>query len=135
MDKRSKRKDFQDSEIMNALDACEYSVGRAAQMLGVAESTLYRWINDSENLKKYKAYMIETHALLARSKVEQILKHADYLDPKQMGHIISAAKLFMDKAEASKLHLEGEVSLEAGLNAEATDLLKKLLDEEQGEET
>ena len=131
---KKKRGDFQDSQIMDALDACDYSITKAAGMLGVAASTLYTWVNDSDNLRKYRFMQIEQHALLAREKIEQIIKHADALDPRQMGAVISACKLFMDKAEANKLSVEGSVSHTHGIDDDAASLVDKLIQECEEEE-
>jgi len=125
----SKRKDFPDSVIMDALDANDYSIFKAADMLGIASSTLYTWINSSDNLRKYRYMQIEAHGLLAREKIEAILTQADHLDPRQMGHVLSAAKIFMDKAEANKLNIEGEVSHKHGIDKAASDLVDKLIQE------
>lgn len=130
----NKRKDFSDSVIMDALDACDYSITKAAVKLGVTSSTLYRWINQSDNLRKYRFMQIEQHALLAREKIEQIIKQADYLDPRQMGAVISACKIFLDKAEANKLNIEGEVSHKHGMDEAAADLVDKLINECLGED-
>lgn len=125
----NKRKDFQDSQIMDALDACDYSIHKASDMLGITPSTLYRWVNQSDNLRKYRGMQIESHALKAREKLEQIIEGADHLDPRQMGPIISACKIFMDKAEANKLNIEGDVSHTHGIDKSAADLLQNLIDE------
>lgn len=130
----SKRKDFEDSQIMDALDASDYSVHKAAAMLSVTPQTLYRWINQSDNLRKYRFMQIEAHALMARDKIEQIISQADYLDPRQMGSVISACKIFLDKAEANKLNIEGEVAHKHGLDDSAADLVDKLINECLGED-
>ena len=124
-----KRSDFKDSQIMDALDASNYSIGKAAEVLGVTSSTLYRWIKQSDNLRKYRGMQIEAHALLAREKIEQIINQADHLDPRQMSAVISACKLFMDKAEADKLSIDGDLSVNHGIDKTSAELLQNLIDE------
>jgi hypothetical protein len=126
----NKRKDTPDSKIMDALDASDYSIHRASTRLGVHPSTLYRWISDSPNLKKYIAHRLEFDAVKAREKLEHMLEHADALDPKQMGHVISICKILLDKAEANKAQLEIDHVLDVSVNEEVESKIRKLLGEE-----
>jgi hypothetical protein len=127
--KRKKRHQFTDSQIHDALDAAEMSITRAADYLGVHSTTLYRWINSEDNLRKYRIMQIESHALMAREKIAEIIKHGDHLDPRQMSAIIGACKIFMDKAEANKLSIEGDMSLKHGVDKSAAELIDRLINE------
>lgn len=127
--KKHKRSDFKDSEIHDALDATDMNVSKASELLGVHKNTLYRWMNEDPNLKEYQRASISTQALLAREKIESIIKGADHLDPRQMGHVISACKIFIDKAEATKLQVDGAMEHDHTLDISASDMVQKLIDD------
>lgn len=129
MNRSNKRKDTPDSKIMDALDASDYSIHRASTRLGVRPSTLYYWISDSPNLKKYIAHRLDFDAVKAREKLEQMLEQADALDPRQMGHVIQICKILLDKAEANKSQLEIDHVLDVGVNEEIEKKIRDLLGE------
>jgi transposase-like protein len=125
----NKRKDFTDSQIMDALDAEELNVSRAAGRLGIAPNTLYQWIKKSPNLKGYLQMRTETDAVKARDKLNRILDLADELDPRQMGHIITICKILIDKQEADKQQLDVNQHTKLEVDSEIQDKIRKLLDE------
>jgi hypothetical protein len=125
----NKRKDFNDSEIMDALDAESYNITKAAGRLGVRPNTLYKWVKESENLTTYISFRTESDAVRARDKLDEILSSADTLDPRQMGHIISICKILLDKQEADKNHLEVDQTNTHTIDKDLEDKIKKLLEE------
>ena len=123
-----KRKDFEDSTIMDALDACEYSIPKAAQRLGVGVAHFYNWIDKSPNLKSYIRLKLELDAVNAREKVQEIMQ-LDHNDPKFTGHVLGACKLLIDKADASKLQVDGTQSVSHTVDDELGETIRKLLGE------
>lgn len=121
-----KRKDFEDSTIMDALDACEYSIPKAAQRLGVGVAHFYNWIDKSPNLKNYVRLKLELDAVNAREKVQEILG-LDLHDPKFTGHVLSAAKLLIDKADSTKIQVDGSTAVELSVAADLSDAIKHLM--------
>lgn len=124
-----KRDEIPDSKIMDALDAEEYNIKRAAARLGIKPNTLYKWIKDSENLKKYVDLRIENDAVRARDKLSEMLEYGDALDPRQMGHIISICKILLDKAEADRQSLDISQQTTHKIDKELQDKIRDLLDE------
>lgn len=120
-----KRDDFTDSEIMDALEAEGMHVARAAGRLGIGINTLYTWLANDPNLKKFRSWRTQHDAVSARDKLKDILERADELDPRQMGHVINICKILLDKAEADKT--EAKIDVNGGINQELEDKLKKLL--------
>ena len=123
----NKRKHIQDSVIMDALDACEYSVHKAAVRVGVTSATMYRWIQKSDNLKKYIAWRLDFDAVKAREKLEFMMENVDCLDPKTMGNVIAICKILLDKAESNKVdtNVTNTITVDSALE----DRIKKLLGE------
>ena len=120
-----KRKHYPDSKIMDALDACDYAISKAALRLGIASSTLYTWVRNSPNLNKYIANRLELDALKARDKLEEILEKADALDPKFTGNVIQVCKILMDKVEPDRQQLDTNHKLE--IDVDLNDKINKLL--------
>jgi transposase-like protein len=114
---------------MDALDACDYSIHKAATRLGIQANTLYHWIRKSENLSKYIAYRLQFDAVKAREKLEGILEQVDHLNPAMLGHVIQVCKILLDKAEADKTDVQQQ-QIEFTLNTDAQEKIKKLLDGE-----
>lgn len=125
----NKRKDFQDSQIMDALDAENYNVSKAAGRLGVQPNTLYKWIKDSENLSNYVKLRTDADAVKARDKLNFILEHADSLDPRQMGHIISICKILIDKAESDKSDININQQTKHKIDEDLKDKIQRLLED------
>lgn len=123
----AKRKDYQDSEIMDALDATGYNLTKAAKRLGVKPEHFYRWVKESDNLRNYVRMRTESDASKARDKLNDILDSADAMDPRIMGNIISICKILLDKAEADKNTLE--VTGLGVIDEELNDRIKQLLGE------
>lgn len=109
-----KRKEFKDSEIMDALDASEMNVSGAARRLGVMPGTLSKWILEDENLKKYVAFRNETDAVKARDRLSELLDRNDI----KINDLISACKILLDKAEPDKkaLEVDGRISIDHKLS-------------------
>lgn len=122
-----RRKDFTDSQIMDVLDANDYDIKQAASSLGIATTTLRRWIIQSENLSTYHRLKIAEGAVKAREKLEYMLEHLDCLDPKSSGTVLGVCKTLMDKYEPdlSKVESKNEISVDKQLE----DKIKKLLGE------
>ena len=127
-----KRGDYPDSKIMDALDAANYSIRKAAERLGVCEATLYRWIKDSANLSKYLNLKLETDALKAREKLNDILDKLDFNDSKFTGHVISVCKILLDKVEADKqeMHMTQETTIDQDLEEKVRRLLDMTREQE-----
>ena len=124
----NRRKDFEDSVIMDALDACDYSIPKAAVRLGVQTSTLYGWVDKSHNLKTYVRLKLELDAVTAREKVHEIMQ-LDHHDPKFTGHVLGACKLMIDKADSTKVQVDSNAAIDLTVDGDLSDTLKKLLGE------
>ena len=118
---KSKRDDFTDSQIMDALDACNYNVRLASDRLGIMPNTLYRWIKNSKNLTKYIADRLGFDAVRARDKLNEILDKADPMDTKYTNNVISICKILLDKSEADankqEINMKQEMVLDKDLEA------------------
>jgi hypothetical protein len=124
----NKRKDFTDSQIMDALDASEYNITKAAKLLTVNPQYLYKWVRDDDNLKGYLRMRVESDAVKARDKLNEILELANALDPKQMGHVVQICKILLDKQEADKQQLD--IHTQHSVDEELNEKIKKLLGNE-----
>lgn len=124
----NKRKDYPDSVIMNALDACNYSIPKAAERLGVRPNTLYHWIQTSDNLRQYRNMKLEMDAVTAREKLNDMLAKLDALDPRVSGHVISICKILIDKAEANKMD-NSPMKVQHEIDKDLEDKIRKLLGE------
>lgn len=95
-----------DNEILDALDACDGHVGRAALCIGVTTNTLSRWILDSDSLKAHAAHRREQDGMRARDKLNEILDDLDHRIPEFTGHVIRVCRTLLDKSEADKMDIK-----------------------------
>lgn len=121
MKKKGKRQQINDSEIMDALDASNGHVGRAASKLGVTNGTLSKWILESENLKKYQSMRRSQDAIKARDKLNDIMDTLEHEDPRFTGHVIKVCQILLDKAEADKHEVN-----QTNINKMDEELAKKI---------
>lgn len=125
-DKRVNRRDYTDSQIMDALDRCDYNLYEASKFLGIATSTFRNWVVSSDNINKYLKYKQADGALKAREKLEYMLDNLDALDPRQAGVVKDICKTLLDKYEPdlTKSEVDTTVSFDEVLD----DKIKKLLE-------
>ena len=119
------RRDYPDSKIMDALDAGDYNINRAAEILGLHVPTLRNWIIKSENLSKYTAYKQAEGAVKAREKLDYMLDNLDADDPRAAGILTTICKTLMDKYEPDLLKSETDHRVE--IDKALEDKINKLL--------
>lgn len=125
-----KRDNYPDSAIMDALDACDYSIKLASQRLGIAQQTLYKWVycdNKSDNLKKYIQMKLEYDGIRAREKLVEMLDCLNWEDAKFTGNVIQVCKTLLDKAEADLT--KTEVQQTNKIDIKADENIRRLLGE------
>jgi hypothetical protein len=127
MDKKhhAKRSEYNDSTIMDALDAVDYNINEAAKVLGLNTGTLRNWIIRSDNLSAYIKHRQAEGAMKAREKLEYMLDNLDPLDPRQASVLKDICKTLMDKYEPDLSASEVKATHE--LNTELNDKINELL--------
>lgn len=127
---RKKRKDYTDGDVLDAINATNGSIPKAAEKLGIASGTLYDWIRKSDNLSCLINRQREMDALLARDKLNYMLNTLDAVDPKYTGHIISICKIMLDKVEADKSSIVTNNKIEV-INHEIEAKINRLLNADE----
>ena len=129
-----KRKNFTDNMIIDAMEACNHSIRKASERLGVTYGTLSKWITESDNLRGLIALKLSSDACKARDLLGELLglinNKSDLLeDTKQQAILVTICKIFLDKFESNKSSIEMDSKSDYKINLKLDEQLKNLLGE------